>query len=165
MLWMPLQVPGSGATPPETRISSSPAVADGVVYIGSQDHLLYALDAGTGEKLWSYQTGKIVLSSPSVANGMIFIGSHHGALLALDARTGSKRWSFTTGGAIDSSPLIADEVVYVGSQDRSIYALAALTGEKLWSYTTGRRDCLLADSCQRDALCQLTGWKRVCLCE
>ena len=39
------------------RIDSSPAVAYGVVYVGSYDYNLYALDAGTGAKLWSVHNG------------------------------------------------------------------------------------------------------------
>ena len=33
---------------------SSPAVVNGVVYVGSVDHNVYALNASTGAKLWSY---------------------------------------------------------------------------------------------------------------
>ena len=36
---------------------SSPAVANGVVYVGSEDNNVYALNASTGAKLWSYATG------------------------------------------------------------------------------------------------------------
>ena len=45
----------------------SPAVANGVVYVGSEDGLVYALNAATGTELWSFTTGQIVLSSPAVA--------------------------------------------------------------------------------------------------
>jgi outer membrane protein assembly factor BamB len=38
-------------------VDSSPAVANGVVYVGSYDTNIYALDARTGAKLWSYTTG------------------------------------------------------------------------------------------------------------
>ena len=49
---------------------SSPAVANGMVYVGSEDNNVYALNATTGAKLWSYTTGGEVLSSPAVANGV-----------------------------------------------------------------------------------------------
>ena len=54
---------------------SSPAVADGVVYVGSEDNNLYALKASTGVKLWSYTTGDNVDSSPAVANEVVYVGS------------------------------------------------------------------------------------------
>ncbi len=50
-------------------ISSSPAVANGVVYVGSDDGKVYALDAATGAFDWSYTTGEATSSSPAVANG------------------------------------------------------------------------------------------------
>ena len=50
-------------------VDSSPAVANGVVYFGSFDHKLYALNAKTGVTLWSYATGYIVESSPAVRMG------------------------------------------------------------------------------------------------
>jgi hypothetical protein len=54
---------------------SSPTVANGVVYIGSGNGRLYALDAATGAKLWSFPTGSQIGSSPAVANGVIYIAS------------------------------------------------------------------------------------------
>ena len=53
------------------RVESSPAVANGVVYIGSWDRNVYALNASTGALLWSYATGGYVESSPAVANGVV----------------------------------------------------------------------------------------------
>ncbi len=56
-------------------IYSSAAVANGVVYFGSDDMNVYALDAGTGALLWNYTTGGQVASSPAVVNGIVYIGS------------------------------------------------------------------------------------------
>ena len=55
-------------------VYSSPAVANGVVYVGSDDNV-YALNARTGALLWSYTTGEYVVSSPAVANGVVYVGS------------------------------------------------------------------------------------------
>src|SRR5947199_3462940 len=52
---------------------SSPAVANGVVYIGSLDDTLYALDAGIGALKWSYSTGGSINSSPAVTNGIVYV--------------------------------------------------------------------------------------------
>ena len=54
---------------------SSPAVANGVVYVGSVDGKLYAYHATTGALLWSATTGSYINSSPAVANGMVYVGS------------------------------------------------------------------------------------------
>ena len=54
---------------------SSPTVVNGVVYVGSEDFNVYALNASTGTLLWSYTTKSTVESSPSVANGVVYVGS------------------------------------------------------------------------------------------
>ena len=51
-------------------VLSSPAVANGVVYVGSEDSNVYALNATTGAKVWTFATGSEVYSSPAVANGI-----------------------------------------------------------------------------------------------
>ena len=105
-------------------IQSSPAVAGGVVYVGSMDDKLYALDAVTGTHKWSYATGGYIYSSPAVANGVVYVGSWDGGLYALDAVTGALKWSyFTRRGVIQSSPAVANGVVYIGStDDHNVYA-------------------------------------------
>ena len=69
-------------------ILSSPAVVDGVVYVGSKDNYVYALDATTGWESWHLETGGQVLSSPTVVNGVVYIGSDDGYVYALDAGGG-----------------------------------------------------------------------------
>ena len=118
--------------------SSSPAVANGVVYVGSPDHNVYALDAKTGTKLWSFLTDNEVVSSPAVVNGVVYIGSNDGytgSLYALDAKSGAELWSDPF--AVASSPAVVDDVVYVSGTEGNLYALDAKTGNQLWSYPAG----------------------------
>ena len=116
---------------------SSPAVADGIVYIGSEDHNVYALNATTGALIWSYSTGHIVDSSPAVADGVVYVGSVDSKVYALNASTGTLVWNYTTGNYIQCSPTVAYGKVYVGSSDGKVYALNASTGTLVWNYTTG----------------------------
>jgi outer membrane protein assembly factor BamB len=103
---------------------------DGVVYVGSgyPDFSVYALNARTGAKLWSYTSGSYVDSSPAVANGVVYVGSQDGNVYALNADTGAKLWNYTTGSYVYSSPAVANGVVYVGSDDDNVYALRAGCG-------------------------------------
>ena len=57
----------------------------GVVYVGSEDNKIYALNASNGELLWSYTTGDIVISRPAVAKGVVYVGSWDGKFYALNA--------------------------------------------------------------------------------
>src|ERR1044071_1637529 len=78
------------------QVYSSPALANGVLYVGSDDHMLYALDAETGTQKWKFKTGSRVTSSPAVASGTVFFGSFDGIFYAVDAATGQLKWKFQT---------------------------------------------------------------------
>ena len=65
------------------------AVADGVVYVGSDDNFLYALKANTGELLWRYETGGNVDSAPVVMAGVVYVSTNDGYLYALDTDSSS----------------------------------------------------------------------------
>lgn len=119
-------------------IDTSPAVADGVVYFGSDDGNLYALNASTGALIWKYRTQNLVESAPAVVDGIVYTASADDNVYALDAKTGALLWSFATAGQIYSSPAVFNGVVYIGSGERSrVYALNARTGALLWYYTAG----------------------------
>jgi outer membrane protein assembly factor BamB len=127
---------------------SSPAVVNGVVYIGTdeavespitglnEDWLMYALNASTGARLWSF-VARYIVNSPAVANGVVYVSSMDYDVYALNATTGATLWAYATGSNVESSPAVANGVVYVGSNDGNVYALNASTGAKLWSYATG----------------------------
>lgn len=88
-------------------VHASPAIPDNVVYIGSWDRQFYALNAETGQKLWSFETGddqKIfnqigIASSAAVAEGSVYFGC--------------RDWRL-------SSPVIHEGVVYIGSSDGNL---------------------------------------------
>ena len=129
------QIAGTGA---QCYTYSAPAVASGVVYVGSWDHNVYAFNAKTGALLWKYQTGDVVRSSPAIADGVVFVGSYDNNLYALNAYTGTLVWKYTTASIVYSSPAVANGVVYFASgDDGTLYALDARTGALLWKYPIG----------------------------
>jgi len=120
----------------EGPIVSSPAVYDGVLYFGSGDYYIYALDSLTGELKWKFKTNGRVDASPAVWEDTVYVGSLDGKLYALDAKTGQLKWKSETSGQIISSPVVDYGLVFFGSTDGFIYALNATTGEKKWAFKT-----------------------------
>jgi eukaryotic-like serine/threonine-protein kinase len=118
------------------NIHSSPAIANGVVYIGSNDQKLYAINAATGAEKWAAPTGNSIYSSPISVNGVVYVGSFDRKLYAFDAQTGAQKWAMPTGGLILSSPIVVNGLVYVGSDDKKLYAFDALTGKQKWVVAT-----------------------------
>ena len=94
------------------RVHSSPAVADGKLYICCVS--VYCLDANTGDYIWNYTTGESVSSSPAVVNGKVYIGSDDFKVYCLDGNTGDYIWSYKTEHEVESSPAVADGRVYIG---------------------------------------------------
>lgn len=115
--------------------NSSPAIANGVAYIGSFDGRLYAFNAdGCGadfcQPLWSGATGNDIQSSPTVMNNTVYIGSEDHKLYAFAANGCGQSdcaplWVGLTNGAVDSAPVATSTAVYVGSEDHNFYAFPA----------------------------------------
>jgi serine/threonine-protein kinase len=61
---------------------SSPAVVNGVVYIGSFDGNVSALDPRAAGLLWRFATENFVVSSPAVVNAVVYVGSSDDNLYA-----------------------------------------------------------------------------------
>jgi PGF-CTERM protein len=68
-----------------------------VVYVGSEDYNVYALNATTGAKLWNYTTGGGVFSSPAVANGTVYVGGVDGNVYAIGNAAAATSQSATPG--------------------------------------------------------------------
>lgn len=143
------------------RVISSPAVVNGVAYVGSTDGNLYAIDAGSGAVKWKFETKSWEVSSPAVVSGVVYFLSYDSHLYALDAATGQVKWKFATGGerryagthlhhlepAAEampdpwdfylSSPAVWNGAVYFGSSDGNVYSLDATSGELKWKFHTG----------------------------
>jgi outer membrane protein assembly factor BamB/tRNA A-37 threonylcarbamoyl transferase component Bud32 len=120
----------------EDEVRSSPAVQDGVVYVGSYDNNLYAIKAKSGEFLWKYATEGGIASSPCVYDRLVFIGSSDTLLYAISADSGRIAWTCPTKGSVWSSPKAAFGHVFFGSDDRHLYAANIQSGRVAWMFET-----------------------------
>jgi len=131
------------STPLAGAVSSSPIVADRVVYVTSddaagQDGRLYAIDGRTGTVIWTARLGAAPnQSSPALSGGIVFTGAQDGRLYAFDVATGRRLWTASTGGPFAGSPAAARGLVFAGSEDGSVYAFAAGSGRVRWVVKTG----------------------------
>ncbi|MFQ5811230.1 MAG: PQQ-binding-like beta-propeller repeat protein [Armatimonadota bacterium] len=121
------------------RVDSSPAVSDGVVYVGSTGGSVYAVDAETGEIVWRQELDGPVTSSPCVAEGRVFVGCVDTFAYALDARTGDVAWRRRADGPVTASPAFLDGVTYWASTAGRVFALRAADGDEVWRHDLGAR--------------------------
>ena len=97
---------------------SSPAVDNGIVYIGGSvggemTGQLYAIDTATATERWRFPMERSADSSPAVVDGTIYAGSDYGKLYAINTSTRTVLWNVDD--YAGSSPTIDDGMVYFGS--------------------------------------------------
>jgi outer membrane protein assembly factor BamB len=119
------------------------SLTPGLVFIGSDDGFLYALDLDKGSKVWSVQTGAAISTSPyahtryfhngSIASSLVVVGNEDGSVNSFNGFTGQPGWSYKTGGPILVDPVITDDAVLVKSEDGHLYSLNEETGQLQWS--------------------------------
>ena len=90
---------------PGEAIIGSPVVAGRVVYVGSNDNNLYAIDACSGKLKWKFATtgglwggGGNVASTPAVSGNIVYFMCNDGNFYAVDTTTGKVRWTYATAG-------------------------------------------------------------------
>jgi outer membrane protein assembly factor BamB len=115
---------------------SSPLVAAGRVFVGSQSGKVYALSARGGRVLWTHHAGGPVKTALAFTRGRLFFGDYGGSVTAMRPN-GSVVWRTGGLGEIYATPAVAFGRVYVGSKSGSVYALSVASGRTLWSHPTG----------------------------
>jgi outer membrane protein assembly factor BamB len=118
------------------NVSASPVVVDGTVYVGSWDGEFVALDATTGDRVWSAGFGGAP-GSASVVDGVVYVGGMDGMVHALDAATGDEVWSTDLGGPIRGGVVVSETTVLAGSEANDLVALKARRGREDWTGATG----------------------------
>ena len=124
-------------------IESSPLQVNGVLYFGSWDRFVYALDARTRKLRWRFRTDDRVVAAPAYAHGTIYATTNGGSVYALDARTGRMRWrnrSFERFGRREyfyATPAVAYGRVFAANTDGYVYAYGATTGRLIWAQRAG----------------------------
>ena len=114
-------------------VASTPTIANGTVYFGSDDHNFYAVDLSSASLKWKFATGGPVDTRPPVLNGTVYFASGDGNLYAADAVTGAPVWHLTIGLTAIAAPALSNGLIYIGSRSDSLEAVDAVSGTETWS--------------------------------
>ena len=143
-----------------SRWVATPIVANGLMYVAEGSGRVLALDAVTGELVWTHvrtYPQDIAMSEAfprhrgvSIYGNVVYFPTADSFLVALDARTGEKLWEvqtgdYRTGEGHAHAPLIADGKVFLGTTGGDFAARGkfeaydAANGTKLWTFYTAPR--------------------------
>lgn len=128
------------------QVFSSPVIVDGVVYIGSMDGYLYAIDLKSGQLKWKFQAIAGVGTTPAVLDGKVYFGTltsledpianEENYFYAVDIATGKEIWKTLIPYGLISTPVVTGEAVYFGGLAGKFYALNRQDGKELWTFQT-----------------------------
>jgi outer membrane protein assembly factor BamB len=124
---------GVGDDAEKMRLALGLAHDQGVIFAGSRDGSVTALDAASGKARWSIDTKAELAAGPGVRGSLLAFGTSDGRVIALDAADGKVRWKSKVGGEVLAAPLVTSDRVFVRTVDGRLRALDAATGKEQWS--------------------------------
>jgi outer membrane protein assembly factor BamB len=129
---LPHQVlPNSGDYDWNTH-ASRPVLVDEVIYVGSGDGSMHAVNAAKGERIWRSEPRGKIRTAAVVDGPRVIFGSLDDTVYAVDRQTGREVWKKNTYGPLTSSPILIDGKLIVGNRNGLLAALNPATGETVW---------------------------------
>src|SRR5690606_17805611 len=108
-----------------SRITSSPVIAEGLVFVATSDGSVHALGLGDGREAWRHpEEGESLgmVSAPlAYHEGIVYAGTADGVLHLIASTTGEAICEFDAGAGIVSSPVIADGAMYLPTRGNTIF--------------------------------------------
>lgn len=118
-------------------IAGTPALRDGVLYVGAYDRRLYAVDAQSGETRWrSAAADNWFWTEPLIDGDTVFAGNMDGRVYAVDRQSGEQRWQKQIGSPVRARLAVQDGVLLVPANDGVLRGLRPQTGEQAWEPVT-----------------------------
>ena len=140
---------------------SGGVVADGTLFVGSEEGRLVAVNIADSSRQWSEPiktttptggfgcvgaagcaapAGVAIYGTPAVSGDLVYIGGYNGKIYAFNSNSLETRWVYPREGNLEpivGGAVVAQGKVYFGSSDGKVYALDAATGDKQWEFPTG----------------------------
>jgi outer membrane protein assembly factor BamB len=111
-----------------------PGLDDGRVFAAERKGRVSAFAAGSGEELWTVNTGIEIASGVGVGNGLVLVGSSEAELVALDWQDGKELWRTRLSSEILSIPASGQDMVVVQTVDGKLTGLKAADGARIWVF-------------------------------
>ncbi|MFF1872982.1 PQQ-binding-like beta-propeller repeat protein [Kitasatospora herbaricolor] len=122
-------------------IWAQPVISGDIVYIGSSDCVIYALDISTGQLRWSRELPFYISSSPAASTDAVYLGlpsiGWKGGVVGLSALNGQPCWEYGAGTAADFAPTVIDNIIYFAGGDGKVRAITAGKTRPRWASRVG----------------------------
>ena len=109
-----------------------PVLADGVLYVGSGDGGLHAVDAASGKRVWRFAASGKIRTDAFVSGPTVYATSLDHSVYAVDRATGKEEWHKDLRSEITSSPVVVEDKLLVGTRWSVLYGLGLEKGDIVW---------------------------------
>lgn len=127
-------------------IHSDPAVTDGTVFVGKTDGTFYAIDASSGEVVWSQNlpnSGEGSTTPPVAQDDTVYAlsltESYETVITALAMDDGTEQWSTMLNSRSRQRPVLGEGTLYIADHTNTLYAINTTDGSTLWEFNTDGR--------------------------
>ena len=128
------------AVPLGSYIPGSPAISDGIAYVGHYGKEVCAVNLADGKILWTYgdaKSGSQFFAPPAVTGEQVIVGDHAGILHFIDRKTGKKTGQFRAAGEINAGPVVCGSDAVVADKAGMLYIVSLVSGIEKWKYEIG----------------------------
>lgn len=115
------------------KIWSAATASNGILYFGTLEHTVYAVNAADGKPVWDgeIKVGGAVVGSPLVLGETVYFGTLDRKIYALDAATGKQKWQFQGDNWFWASLASDGTNIYAATLGGTVYAID-LAGNEVW---------------------------------
>ena len=123
---------------PKGEIQNSALVENDIVYFGSRDYNIYALDANTGRGKWNMkQTRGWIIATPIEYKGNIYFGTSDAhKFYSMNKNSGEVNWTTPLNMRVYGTAVANNDIIYFGTFDGKVLGLNYLTGKIEWEFQT-----------------------------
>lgn len=115
----------------EGKMRGGPVISeDGVVYIGSDEGTMYALDLEDGSLVWSTEIPVPVSRVPIVSDDLVLVSTTDG-VYAFDRHSGDEEWNFVAAKGA-TTPALQDGIAVLGDGTNHVNGIDVVDGTELW---------------------------------
>jgi outer membrane protein assembly factor BamB len=115
-------------------LRGSPILYDDLVYIGSEDKRVYALDKYTGDLEWSLKLDDVVATTPSVTGSVVVVGTEEGTVYGIHRNEGEELWRVDVGASVSTAACISGSTAMVGTFGGRVHGINVGDGDLEWTF-------------------------------
>ncbi len=133
-LWpQPFRVEAPSGSRKNQGFVAQPLLHKDTIYLGSLNHMLYAIDADTGRERWRWEAPHGIITRIALVEGLLIFGDTAGRVHALDMATREEVWTYDLGAAVSAHPLLQDGVIFLAADNGETAALPWHGGRYAWA--------------------------------